>query len=50
MIEAQPAHVAAPLRLWYIAAAVAALAVMTAAILGDNLWFLNFVHVMTGAL
>jgi len=43
-------RVAAPLRLWYIAAAAAALAVMTAAILGDNLWFLNFVHVMTGAL
>jgi hypothetical protein len=50
MIEAHPARVAAPLRLWYIAAAAAALAVMTAAILGDNLWFLNFIHVMTGAL
>ncbi|MGH6725722.1 MAG: hypothetical protein ACREB8_04155, partial [Pseudolabrys sp.] len=45
-----PTRVGAPLRPWYIAAAVAALAVMTAAILGTNLWFLDFVHVMTGAL
>ena len=43
-------RVAAPLRPRYVAAAVAALALMVAAILADNLWFLNFVHVMTGAL
>lgn len=30
---------------WYVAAA---LAVMVAAILGDSLWFLNFVHVFAG--
>jgi hypothetical protein len=42
--------VAAPLRFWYLAAAVTALAVMIAAILGESIWFLNFIHVMTGAL
>jgi hypothetical protein len=47
---AVPATVASPLRLWYLVAAAAAVAVMTAAILGDSRWFLNFVHVMTGAL
>jgi hypothetical protein len=47
---APPASVASPLRVSYLAAAVAALALMTAAILGDSLWFLNFVHVMTGVL
>jgi hypothetical protein len=31
-------------------AALAGFAVMTAAILGPSLWFLNFIHVMTGAL
>jgi len=41
---------AAPLRAWYLVAAAAAFAVMTAAILSPSLWFLNFVHVMTGAL
>jgi hypothetical protein len=50
MTAAPPARVAAPLRPWYIVAAAAALAAMIAAILGDNLWVLNFVHVMTGAL
>jgi hypothetical protein len=49
-IAASPARVSAPLKPAYIAAAVAALAAMTAAILGDSLWFLNFVHVMAGAL
>ncbi len=39
-----------PLRLWYLVAAVAALAVMVAAILGSSIWFLNFVHVMAGTL
>ena len=50
-ITAAPsARVAAPLRPAYIAAAIAAIAAMIAAILGSNLWFLNFVHVMAGAL
>lgn len=47
---ATPASPPSPLRWRYLAAALAALAVMTAAIIGDNLWFLNFVHVMAGAL
>jgi hypothetical protein len=42
--------VVSPLRWRYVLAALAAFAVMIAAILGDSLWFLNFVHVMTGAL
>lgn len=50
VVSSPPAAVASPLRLWYLVAAAAALAVMTAAILGDSRWFLNFVHVMTGAL
>jgi uncharacterized membrane protein len=50
IIAAAPARVAAPLRPAYIAAAVAALAAMIAAILGNSLWFLNFVHVMAGSL
>ena len=45
-----PPTTVSPFRPWYLAAALAAVAVMTAAILGDSLWFLNFVHVMTGAL
>jgi len=49
-IAAPSARVTAPLRPAYIAAAIAALAAMTAAILGDSLWLLNFVHVMAGAL
>lgn len=39
-----------PLRPWYLIPALAALALMVAAILGDSLWFLNFVHVMAGTL
>jgi hypothetical protein len=39
-----------PLRPAYIAAAALAFALMTAAILSPSLWFLNFVHVMSGAL
>lgn len=46
----QPVRAAAPLRAWYLVAAAAAFAVMTAAVLSPSLWFLNFVHVMTGAL
>lgn len=50
MTATPPARVAAPLRPWYIVAAAAAIAVMIAAILGPSLWFLDFMHVMTGAL
>src|SRR5512144_3284302 len=50
ILTAPPARTAVPLRAWYIVAAAASFAVMTAAILGPSLWFLNFVHVMTGAL
>jgi hypothetical protein len=45
-----PTHVTSPLRAWYLAAAVAAFVVMTAAILSPRLWLIDFVHVMTGAL
>ncbi len=46
-----PARAApSPLRVSYLIAAMLALAVMTAAILGDNLWFLDFIHVMSGGL
>ena len=41
-----PGAIASPLRPWYLVAAVAALGVMIAAILGNSLWFLNFLHVM----
>jgi hypothetical protein len=50
VVNGPPARVAAPLRPAYVAAAVAAFAVMTAAILSPNLWLLDFVHVMFGAL
>ena len=50
MSTVQPVRAAAPLRAWYLVAAAAAFAVMTAAVLSPSLWFLNFVHVMTGAL
>ena len=49
-IAAQPQAVASPLRWSYVAAAIFAFAAMTAAILGDSLWLLNFVHVMSGVL
>ena len=49
-LAAQPVRVAAPLRPWYLLAAAAAFTLMIAAILGPSLWFLNFVHVMTGVL
>jgi hypothetical protein len=38
------------LRPHYVAAALAAFALMIVAIVGSSLWFLNFVHVMAGAL
>jgi hypothetical protein len=50
VLAAAPVRPAAPLRLWYVVAAAAAVAVMIAAILSPSLWFLDFVHVMTGAL
>ena len=49
-VLAPSATIASPLRPWYVVAAGAALAVMVAAILDSHLWFLNFVHVMTGTL
>ena len=42
--------VPSPLRPMYVAAAAGGFALMTAAILSPSLWFLDFVHVMTGAL
>ena len=42
--------VVSPLRPWYLIPALVALGVMVAAILGDSLWFLNFVHFMAGVL
>ncbi|HTT49769.1 MAG TPA: hypothetical protein VMG39_17395 [Pseudolabrys sp.] len=50
VVASQVSAVASPLRLSYVAAALLAVAVMIAAILGESLWFLNFVHVMAGAL
>ena len=47
---AAPPAVVSPLRPFYLIPALAALGVMVAAILGDSLWFLNFVHVMAGVL
>jgi hypothetical protein len=49
-VSPRPAAVASPLRWSYVVAALAALAAMVAAILGNSLWFLNFVHVMAGVL
>ena len=42
--------IVSPLKPWYLVPALAALALMVAAILDDSLWFLNFMHVMAGAL
>lgn len=49
-LSTPPARTANPLRAWYLVAAAIAFAVMTAAILSPSLWFLDFVHVMAGAL
>jgi hypothetical protein len=49
-LTAPSVRAANPLRPWYLVAAAGAIAVMTAAILSPSLWFLDFVHVMTGAL
>jgi hypothetical protein len=43
-------RVPSPLPAWYVAAAALAFAVLIAAILSPSLWFLDFIHVMTGAL
>ena len=45
-----PLTVPSPLRAWYLVAAAAAFGIMIAAIVGESTWFLNFVHVMAGAL
>ena len=50
VLGAEPARVRAPLRPWYLVAAAIAIAVMIAAIRGSSVWFLDFVHVMAGAL
>lgn len=50
VVSAAPAPITSPLRIGYLIAAAVALAVMIAAILSPSLWFLDFVHVMTGAL
>jgi ABC-type enterobactin transport system permease subunit len=50
VLGAEPARVRAPLRPWYLVAAAIAIAVMIAAIRGGSVWFLDFVHVMAGAL
>ena len=42
--------IVSPLKPWYLVPALAALALMVVAILGNSLWFLNFVHVMAGTL
>lgn len=50
IVSGPPARVTSPLRAPYLAAAALAFAVMVVAILGPSLWFLDFVHVMAGAL
>jgi hypothetical protein len=50
VVAAPAASAPFPLRLHYVVAALAAFALMAAAIVGSSLWFLNFVHVMAGAL
>lgn len=50
IVSTPSVHTRTPLRLWYLVAAAVAFVVMTAAILGASLWFLNLVHVMAGAL
>jgi hypothetical protein len=47
-IATTSATVASPLRPAYFVWAVLALGVMVAAIISENVWFLNFVHVVSG--
>lgn len=49
-LSAAAPRIATPLRPTYIAAAAAAIGVMIAAILNPSIWFLDFVHVMSGVL
>ena len=49
-LSAAAPRIATPLRPTYIAAAAAAIGVMIAAILSPSVWFLDFVHVMSGVL
>ena len=50
VLDAPRERAASPLRISYVAASAVAFAVMIAAILGNSIWFLNWVHVMTGGL
>ena len=49
-LSAAAPRIATPLRPSYIVAAAAAIGVMIAAILNPSVWFLDFVHVMSGVL
>ena len=49
-LSAAAPRIATPLRPTYIVAAAAAIGVMIAAILSPSVWFLDFVHVMSGVL
>lgn len=49
-LSAAAPRIATPLRPTYIVAAAAAIGVMIAAILNPSVWFLDFVHVMSGVL
>ena len=49
-LNAAAPRIATPLRPTYIVAAAAAIGVMIAAILNPSVWFLDFVHVMSGVL
>jgi len=49
-LSAAAPRIATPLRPTYIVAATAAIGVMIAAILNPSVWFLDFVHVMSGVL
>ena len=50
IVSAPHAPTGSPLRVWYLLAAAAAFGLMTAAVVSPSLWFLNFMHVMAGAL
>jgi hypothetical protein len=50
IVSAPPTPSGAPLRVWYLVAAAGAFSLMTAAIFSPSLWFLDFMHVMAGAL
>jgi hypothetical protein len=50
IVSAPPTPSGAPLRVWYLVAAAGAFSLMTAAIVSPSLWFLDFMHVMAGAL